>query len=802
MKLYAQLIRLYTTALARSIRLFVVFLLLLLILQFFSEPDIMKFPLFLLNIFLMLEVFFHYKIMRIQPTITVAKNNGKNIDDSFTLQSYYPFITESSGSGVIKKLVEYPQIKHVLEKSAIAKKEFTVQDVDKEILKKSAFDIAKTFKGTYVTTFDVLVAYLFLIEKDTKLLFAKQLKSEDLYNIVYWAKIEYPQEESPKTLRVHTYGSGIGDWLVTGWTPETQKYTSDFTEKSTKEEPILRGTEGAFKQLLEGIIKVDTSNVLIVGDIGAGKENLVRALAYHCYAGNLGSYLNFKRVYELHVGPFIAGATNRADLEVRLQNIIAEVSHSGNVIMYIPEFQNILGATSYNLDLSGALLPSLKDGSLPIIATMTTGSYKTFMQKNPLKEVFSLVELTEPDESTAIQMVMGDAEQIEHKYNVIISYRAVCSAVELAAKYNQDQSLPGSAVSLLESVANTVAQNKTRSHFDTTRRKIVVEEDIVKKVEESAHVAIALPTGAEIELLLHLEDKLHERVIAQDEGITAIAEAMRRVRSGISTSERPISFLFLGPTGVGKTETAKALADFYFGGEKHIVRLDMSEYADEDGVKRLLGAPPGQGNEPGELTDKIHDNPASLLLLDEFEKANPKIHNLFLQVLDDGRLTDNKGVTVSFRNCIIIATSNAGSEFIREEVEKKTPVDKQFQQRLLAELQTKAIFKPELLNRFDDIVTFKPLGEADIQQVVKLLLQTITNSLNKQDIVVTFDDAVIEKIASEGFDRDFGARPLRRYIQDNIEDMLAQKKLTKELVRGKKVNFAIDGTGALSLTIA
>ena len=198
---------------------------------------------------------------------------------------------------------------------------------------------------------------------------------------------------------------------------------------------------------------------------------------------------------------------------------------------------------------------------------------------------------------------------------------------------------------------------------------MVLEEDVVKKVEQTSHVAIALPTGDEIQVLLHLEDKLHERVIAQDAAIKSVSEAMRRLRSGMSTSERPISFLFLGPTGVGKTETAKSLADFYYGGEKNMIRLDMSEYTDENGLKRLLGAPPGEGNERGELTDKVHDNPAALILLDEFEKANPKIHNLFLQVFDDGRLTDNKGNTVSFRNAII-ATSNAGSEFIREEVGK------------------------------------------------------------------------------------------------------------------------------------
>lgn len=749
----------------------------------------------------MIELFFHYKIQKAVPTLPVAKNKGKDIYESFTLQACYPFMSEKSGAAIIKKIFELPQIKHVLEKSAITQKEFTFPEMQKDILASSSFDIAKTFKGTYVTSIDVLIAYLFLIEKDAKILFAKQLQSEDLYNILYWAKQEYPDEENPKKLRVHPFGAGIGDWLVTGWTPETRKYTSDFTAKAVHEDPSIRGNEATFKLLLEGILKVNEGNVLLVGDIGSGKENMVKALAFHCFSGNLGTYFNFKRIYELRVGAFLAGAKDRADLEVRLQSIVAEISHAGNVILYVPEFQNILGASSYGLDLAGALLPFLKDSNLPIIATMTTANYKTYMEKNQLKQVFTVVEMKEPDKSTAIQMVMSDAKSIEHKYKVIVSYRAVLSSVELAERYVQDQSLPGSAIALLENVANSVAQNKTRPDFDGSRKKLVVEEDVVRKVEEAAHVAIGLPTGAEIELLLHLEDKLHERVIAQSDAIAAIAEALRRIRSGMTTSQRPASFLFLGPTGVGKTETAKALADLYFGGEKHIIRLDMSEYADEDGLKRLLGAPPGQGNERGELTDKVKDNPTSLILLDEFEKANKKILNLFLQVLEDGRLTDNKGVTVSFRNCIIIATSNAGSEFIREEVEKKTAIDKKFQERLLSELQTKAIFTPELLNRFDDIITFKPLGEAEIKQVIQLLLQNLTKMLQKQDISITYDDAVIEKIASEGMDSEFGARPLHRFIQDNIEDIIAQKRLTKEIDRGKKVTVSVDGTGAFSANV-
>jgi ATP-dependent Clp protease ATP-binding subunit ClpC len=453
------------------------------------------------------------------------------------------------------------------------------------------------------------------------------------------------------------------------------------------------------------------------------------------------------------------------------------------------------------LDLSGALLPYLKSGNVPIIATMTTGNYKTYMEKNPLKEAFTIISLAEPEHDAAIQMVLGEAAKIEKKYHVLISYRALISAVELADRFFQDEVLPGSALALLETVANAVAQDKTRKPFEKTNRPMVIEADVVKKVEQTSHVAIALPTGKEINLLLHLEDKLHEKVIAQDDAVIAVSEAMRRIRSGMTTSERPISFLFLGPTGVGKTETAKSLAEFYYGGQDNMIRLDMSEYSDAEGLKRLLGAAPGEGEGRGELTDKIHDKPASLVLLDEFEKANPAIHNLFLQVLDDGRLTDNKGQTVSFRNAIIIATSNAGSEFIREEVGKGTQLNKAFQQKLLEQLQSKGIFKPELLNRFDDIVTFKPLGPEQVTAVTKLLLEQLTKSLEKQDIKISFDDAVIEKIVSEGFDKDFGARPLRRYIQDTIEDMIAQKRLTKEIDRGKAISVTIDGTGALHLTI-
>ncbi len=746
----------------------------------------------------MSEIFFRFKIARTTPYIKVTANKGENPLISFSMNALYTYLVNQKSSSIIAKLMSNSQVRAIFEKANIQEKELSLLDYEKNLLAKTAFDVARNRNGQFVTTMDLITAYLLDTEGQTKLLFNKKLKSEELYAILHWASKNFPDEEMPKQIAIHLYGSGIGEFLTTGWTPETEKYTR---EAISGEKPLLIGREGEFKSLTDTLLKPENNNVLLVGEQGVGKETLVQALAYYSIDNALSAKLNDKKILEFLVGPFIAGAKERGELEERLQAILAELSHSGQVIIYIPEFQNIIGASSYNLDISGALLPYLHDGNVLIIATMTNGNYKNYMEKNPLKEVFGIIELREPDTHTALQMVFEKASEIEKKTGVILSYRALVAAVEFANRYFQDTVLPGSAISLLEDVAASTAVSGS-SQYGSSHRKIVLEEDVTRKIEEKMHVAISAPTGQEKDLLLHLEDKLHERVIDQVDAITAIAEAMRRVRSGMITSTRPISFLFLGPTGVGKTETAKALADLYYGGEKNMLRLDMSEYGDEEGVKRLLGAAPGEGRERGELTDKIADNPSSLVLLDEFEKAHPKILDLFLQVLEDGRLTDNKGRTVSFINTIIIATSNAGAEFIREEIEKGTPIDKNFQHRLFEYIQSKLIFKPELLNRFDDVVTFKPLGETEVTQIVKLMLNSISKALYEQDIDVVFTDKVIAKIAKEGSDKEFGARPLRRYIQDTIEDVLAKKKLAEEIKRGNRVSLTTDENNNLQVVIS
>ena len=353
--------------------------------------------------------------------------------------------------------------------------------------------------------------------------------------------------------------------------------------------------------------------------------------------------------------------------------------------------------------------------------------------------------------------------------------------------------MPGASISLLDDAANTV-------HL--SGKLLVEESDVLDRIKAKTNVAFGKPKLKEKELLLHLEKEIHKRIIGQEEAVSSISEAIRRIRSGVETMSRPISFLFLGPTGVGKTETSKALSSIYFGGEEKMIRLDMSEYSGNDALKRLLGAPPGEGDitEGGELTEKIYDNPFSLVLLDEFEKASPSVLDLFLQVLDNGRLTDNRGKTVNFSDAIIIATSNAASEFIREQVGKGTAIDKTFQKELLEFLQTKGIFKPELLNRFDGIIVFKPLGEKEVRQITELLLDKIYKAMFKQDITLNFDEKIIAKIVREGADEEFGARPLRRYIQDNIEDLLAQKILKDEIKRGDKITVSVNQSGSIGVS--
>lgn len=789
---YATIYHTYKHPLTSVIRFIFVIFILGLIADGFYHNTLPKGPLFLFSTFVMSEVLFRYKVMRTTPKISVSKNIGKDIDESFTFQALDIFLFSHDSVAMVKELIKKTHVKFIMQKANISKEDIPKIVISKEEIAQKAYDLVKNLHGDFITRLDLFIAYLLLIEPETKYLFNKHLKPDDLLYILYWARYEYPQEEHPQKLQVVFWGTGIGEDWTTGWTLETKKYITDITYKVLDEKPALVGRRKEYEELVGSLSKATHNNALLIGETGSGKTSLVDALALNSYLGLLPGKLYHKHVYQLMIGLLVAGVKDIGDLEARIEAILEELEHAGNIILYIPDVEHILGSSTFNLDLSGVLTNFLKDSHLPIIATVTSGAFRKFVEgRTGFREFFDEIRVDEPTGEEAIQMLLEKANEIGEKNHVTITFKAIVVVVQMAKRYLQDRSLPGSAVSLLTSVANNVA---------LAHKSIVDEDDVIAKIEQQTHVAISKPGQEEKELLLHLEEQLHKRIIGQEEAVNAIAQALRRLRSGLTSQNRPVSFLFLGPTGVGKTETAKALASVYFGGEDKTIRLDMSEYNGPGAVDRLLGSPPGLGDEKGELTEKVYENPFSLILLDEFEKASIEVLDLFLQILEDGRLTDNHGKRVSFANTIIIATSNAGALYIQNELNVGKQINAVFQQGLLMELEQEHVFKPELINRFDGIIVFKPLTTENVQQIAGLFLLEMQKKLQSQDVSITYGEDLIKAVAAAGFDTQYGARPLRRFIQDKIEDTIAQGMLNGQLERGSSVNLKVDNNGSIIIS--
>ncbi len=727
-----------------------IFLPIITVLSFSYSPFSREF-IFPISLFFILLIFFSFKPKRTFSGIIASKKSTINI---------------------IKFILKQKEIHFLLRKAGIKKEEIGLVEVPIE--------------KTAISALDFFAEYLLATEQNSKLLFTKKLKKEDLLNIVYWAKITFQDEGKP--FKIKFSGEGFAEYWTYGWTLETKKYMIDLTPEILNRRPLLLGRKNEYQQLLNALTA--RKSVILVGEPGSGKNALVEALSFESFSSDLKDF-HHQRVFKLYIDTLLAGAGNQGDIEKRLDEIISEISHSGNVVIYISDFENILGSSSFKIDLSGVLIPYLKNKSIRIIGTASYGSYKKFIEKlTNISDVFEIIKLEEPDRNILLQMLFDKASFIEKEMKVDLSYSSILSALNLANRYLIDRTLPGAAVILLEDTANEVR---------LLRKKEVLEEDVVRRVEEKTKIIISAPTDKEKNLLINLENKMHENFVDQEEAVKGIAEGIRRVRSGLKFGAKPISFLFLGPTGVGKTQAAKTLSVLYFNGEKNMMRFDMSEYSSSDGAERFIGSSIGVENEG--IAGKIHGNPSSLILLDEFEKAHSSIHNLFLQVLDDGRLTDSNGKTVSFANAIIVATSNAGSEFIREEIGKGSVIDKNFKDKFLGYLLSNNLFKPELLNRFDDIVVFKPLGMDEAVQITKLLLKSVSKDVLAKDITLSFDEKIISKISKEGFDEQFGARPLSRFIQDNIEDLLAQKILRNEIQRGSKVLVTVDSANNIQVTV-
>jgi ATP-dependent Clp protease ATP-binding subunit ClpC len=530
-------------------------------------------------------------------------------------------------------------------------------------------------------------------------------------------------------------------------------------------------------------------SVILVGSPGVGKTAILYGIAERMAAEEVPRVLQDKRLVQLSVPALVGGGAGAGDLEAGLLSILTEVQRAGNIVLAIENLHTLIGVTSSGggLDLSEVLGQTIQRGGLTVIGTTTPESFRRYVEESgSLLSAFERVEVEEPDPTATLHILQAKVGPLEAKTGLVFAYDALTRTVELSRRYLHERFLPEKAVNLLEEVAIYVGRSKGG-------RRTVTGEDVAEIVSARAKVRVTAISEDESEKLLHLEERMHQRMVGQDEAVTAVAGALRRARAGLRDEKRPIaSFLFLGPTGVGKTELAKTVAEVYFGDENAMVRLDMSEYQDAASLRRLLGAPPGTGTEHGFLTEAVRARPFTLVLLDEVEKSHPDILNVFLQVMDDGRLTDNLGRTVDFTNVIIIATSNAGTPLIQERLTEGVALSE-----IKEELVRSALaqyFRPELLNRFDGIILFKPLTGDEIEKIVGLMLGRIAADLEKRGIRFTASSESIRNLAAQGFDPLFGARPLRRLISETVDNALARYLLTGHLGRRDVAVLEPDGT--------
>lgn len=537
------------------------------------------------------------------------------------------------------------------------------------------------------------------------------------------------------------------------------------------------------------VIEGGRRGVVLVGQPGVGKTTIINGLARRMVTEEVPAILQDKRLVSLSLSSLVAGASQPGEVEQRMQMIMSEIVRAGNIILFIPNIHNMVGVktTEGELDISEVLADAVKKHLFIVMATTTPIEYRKYIEAKSLGEALQKVEIEEPGKNETIQILEANAAGIEGREQVYFSYGALAKAVELSTRYLFERFLPEKAINLLKEVAVYV-KNKRGRH------SIIQAEDVAAIVAEKTSIPVTKITEAEGEKLLRLEDEIHQRIVDQEEAVKMVASSLRRARAELRDVKRPIvNLLFLGPTGVGKTELAKTVAEVYFGDENKMIRLDMSEYQTADSVNRLIGSP--AGGEGGQLTEQVRENPFALLLLDEVEKAHPDILNLFLQVMDDGRLTDALGRTIDFTNVILIGTSNAGTDFIQEEIQKGTLVAT-IQERLVRE-KLKPYFRPEFLNRFDGVIVFEPLGKPEIKAIAKLLINKVTKQLVAKGITLQATEEAIEELAEAGFDPIFGARPLRRVIQERVNNALANFLLTGKI--GRRDVVILEKEGAISI---
>lgn len=575
---------------------------------------------------------------------------------------------------------------------------------------------------------------------------------------------------------------GIGDLT---------KYVRDITEQAENGEldPVI-GRDTEVDRVIQILSRRTKNNPCLIGEAGVGKTAIVEGLAKKIVDGDVPYELMDKHIFSLDLPSMIAGSKYRGDFEEKMKSVLETAEENSNIILFIDELHTVVGAGAAEgaLDAANILKPKLARGKIQIIGATTTPEYRKSIEKDSaLERRFQSIMVEPPNEAHAIEIMRGLRGAYENHHHLKISDEALVSAVMLSARYIQDRNLPDKAIDLLDEAASFVRLKGT--HED----KVLTKNDIAKVVAQITGIEVESLTQDECDSLLNLEEKLAERIIGQEEAVSAVTRAIRRSKIGLKDPNRPIgSFIFMGPTGVGKTELTNVLAATVFAKKDSIVRLDMSEYMEKHSVAKLVGSPPGYVgyDEGGQLTEKIRRKPYAVILLDEIEKAHPDVFNILLQILEDGRLTDSQGRVVSFRNTIIIMTSNLGADKMTERKLCGFAVDTKAQEssaKLDIKKAIKDLFRPELINRVDEIIVFNRLSDDNILEITRHMLQGLKDRATELGVAIEFSNSAIRRIAAEGFDLEYGARPLRRVIQKEIEDRLADQILLGFINEGDSI---------------
>ena len=765
---------------------------------------------------------------------SILINNG--VTEDKVINMVYELIAPDSSLCLKDKLDYTPRLSHILEVSSVEAARFNEKRVGTEHLLIALMKETEGVAARLLNTMGVNVKKLF---KDIIVAMGR-----DIADFKDEFKTGQPKSKKPQMLA---------------------QYSRDLTEmaKNGKLDAVI-GRQNEINRVIQILSRRTKNNPCLIGEPGVGKTAIVEGLASRIVEGDVPDTIINKRVLTLDLSGMVAGSKYRGEFEERIKKVIDEVKTDGNILLFLDELHTVIGAGGAEgaIDASNILKPSLARGELQLIGATTLEEYRKHIEKDAaLERRFQPVKVEEPTEAETVEILNGLKERYEEFHNVVILPEAIQAAAKMSKRYINDRFLPDKAIDLIDEAAS---KKKLSSHvkpdnikktekeiksleeekidsieagdFDTTREiKLKLEKkkekldrlnkawekgtaendftigenDIAEVVSMWTKIPVSKIQEEETERLLKLENTLHDRVIGQSEAVSAVAKAIRRGRVGLNDPNRPIgSFLFLGPTGVGKTELSKALAYAMFGSESSLIRVDMSEFMEKHTVSKLIGSPPGYVgyDEGGQMSEKVRRNPYSVVLFDEIEKAHPDIFNVLLQVLDDGRITDSTGRVVDFKNTVIIMTSNAGAQniiqpknlgFMSQADEKKD--HENMKNKVMEEV--KRLFKPEFLNRIDDIIVFHTLSKDEIGQIVDLMINSVNKrTLEQMKISIELDKDAKDYIVSKGYDSKYGARPLRRTIQNEIENVLAEKILEGEVKNGSKVLVSCkDGKLSFSL---